>query len=291
MPDEQLQSLAIITVTFNSGCVIKEFLDSLIAQTYLNWQLYVIDNSSTDNTLALIQTYNDQRIIVIVQPNHGFATSTNLGIKTAIKANHDLFLLLNNDTAFEAAFLAKLLAVAAHQKADIIAPHIIQCNGPAELSYSGQNFHKYLNYKPVKSNTPNISHYCTFAPMCCTLITKHAFMLNGFLDEQYFVYVEDIDWFFRAMQLKLKLWYTTEAAIYHQCSALTGRNSKFSEFYGKKGLVYFLKKHFSLTRRCSFLLMQLAVIFFFFLVGRYGIKTVGWRLSGYIAGLKQPVVK
>jgi GT2 family glycosyltransferase len=94
-------SVGVVTVTYNSDRVIDGFLSSLLAQTYDNFVLYVVDNISSDETLARVKAFNDTRIRVIANPDkRGIAEGNNQGIRATLQDGCGLILQFNNDTEF-----------------------------------------------------------------------------------------------------------------------------------------------------------------------------------------------
>lgn len=76
--------VSIIMPSYNSEKFIKETLDSVVMQTYKNWELIIVDDCSTDNSLKIIEQYDDNRIKVIKnQKNSGAAVSRNNAIEAA----------------------------------------------------------------------------------------------------------------------------------------------------------------------------------------------------------------
>ncbi len=75
---------SIIIPTFNHGQFINKCLDSLISQTYTNWEAIVINNYSEDNTIEIVTNFHDVRIQLINFSNNGIiAKSRNVGIQNA----------------------------------------------------------------------------------------------------------------------------------------------------------------------------------------------------------------
>jgi glycosyltransferase involved in cell wall biosynthesis len=74
--------ISVIVPCYNYGHFISDALESVLAQTYENWECIVVDDGSTDTTRAVVTRYEskDSRIKYIYQRNHGLATSRNLGI-------------------------------------------------------------------------------------------------------------------------------------------------------------------------------------------------------------------
>ena len=75
--------LSIVIPTFNSAGVLGKALDSLVSQTFKDWEVLIMDGASTDNTIAIAQSYNDDRIRVYSEPDNGIYDAMNKGIKKA----------------------------------------------------------------------------------------------------------------------------------------------------------------------------------------------------------------
>ncbi len=73
---------SIIMPVFNSEKTVSDSINSVLNQTYSNFKLYIINDSSTDNSKDIILSFNDERIIYLETPeNSGVASARNLGIK------------------------------------------------------------------------------------------------------------------------------------------------------------------------------------------------------------------
>ena len=88
--------ISIILPTYNrASTFLKEAIDSVFNQDYKNWELIIIDNNSSDNTLELIKKYNSEKISIYSINNNGIiAKSRNLGIK---KSKGDYIAFLDSD--------------------------------------------------------------------------------------------------------------------------------------------------------------------------------------------------
>jgi glycosyltransferase involved in cell wall biosynthesis len=76
--------ISIITPCFNSGKYIKDTIESVLYQTYTNFEWIIINDGSTDNTEEIVQSYKDERIRYIYQENRGQCTASNKGIEASI---------------------------------------------------------------------------------------------------------------------------------------------------------------------------------------------------------------
>ncbi len=68
---------------YNGQLFLREAIDSVQAQTYVNWELIVVDDGSTDSTSAILATYTDPRIVKFHQENRGEAGARNTGLRLA----------------------------------------------------------------------------------------------------------------------------------------------------------------------------------------------------------------
>jgi glycosyltransferase involved in cell wall biosynthesis len=73
---------AIIT-TFNRAPLAKKAIQSVLAQTYADFELIILDNSSTDGTEEMVKSFSDQRIVYVKHPQLGISAARNLGVRTA----------------------------------------------------------------------------------------------------------------------------------------------------------------------------------------------------------------
>lgn len=113
--------VSIVVPSFNHGRFISKMIDSVLLQSYKNWELIIVDNNSTDDTDEIISSYRDNRIRIFKINNNGIiAISRNKGIK---KAKGDWIAFLDSDDAWFPDKLEKCLQVA--EKADLIYHNMI----------------------------------------------------------------------------------------------------------------------------------------------------------------------
>ncbi len=71
---------------FNAARTIRASIESVLAQTYSDWELLVVNDGSTDNTVEVVAQFDDQRIRLITQPNQGVAVARNTGMRAGAGA-------------------------------------------------------------------------------------------------------------------------------------------------------------------------------------------------------------
>ena len=75
--------VSIIVPNYNGGNTIEECINSVLNQTYQNFEIIVVDDGSTDNSIEILRKYTNENIKIIYQPNKGASSARNHGIKYA----------------------------------------------------------------------------------------------------------------------------------------------------------------------------------------------------------------
>lgn len=243
--------VGVVTVTYNSAPVLREFMDSLLAQDGIDLRLYVIDNNSKDDTLAILSEYKDSRIHVHASNiNVGVAEGNNIGIRSALQQGCDLVLLLNNDTVFDSGLLARMVEGLEQSHCEMVVPKILYFDDPQKIWCAGGYFigirgsARHYGYQQRDRGDFDQPRIVDYSPTCCMLIRREVFNRVGFMDANYFVYFDDTDFCQRAHRAGIRLFYLPSARLLHKVSSLTGVESDFTYRYMTRNHVYYCLKHF-----------------------------------------------
>lgn len=291
---ENDRKIGVVTVTYNSGKVLPDFLRCIFSQTYSNFVLFAIDNASTDTTLELLSQCNDSRLRVIANPdNRGIAEGNNQGISAALDAACYSVLLINNDTVFESDLIEKLRAGLSNHAADMTCPKMMYFDEPQRFWAAGGKFQRWLGYRiSHRGETLDRGQYdeaerVSYVPTCCVLIKSNLFGRIGLMDPKYFVYVDDVDFMYRAFRDGAKLIYLPQCRLLHKVSSLTGGGrSEFELRYCTRNRAYFLVKNFGFFKALPWLALYEAYLWARFIVFRDNIKIFKLRQKAFWAGLR-----
>ncbi len=255
-----MEKIGIVTVTYNSEKFLEDFFDSILNQSYDNFNIYIIDNNSQDNTIGLIKKKKDNRVKLICNNiNYGVAKANNIGIKAALEDYCSNVLLLNNDIKCEHDLIKKMVETQYNNNCSMVAPKILYHDDNSIIWYAGSNFVKSKGLLPIHfgNRKPDSQLYdgifqTQYAPTCCLLIKDTVFHDIGYMDEKYFVYFDDTDFLYRVYKHKKhKLFYFSDVLFFHKVGGLTKsfksiNNKNFrGDFFIKQNTrnhVYFLKK-------------------------------------------------
>lgn len=249
------KQIGIVTVLYKSDEVLPAFIESLSEQIAINYTLYIIDNSPTDSgciiSTALTQKYGINAKIIFNNENVGVAKGNNQGIELALKDNCDFILLANNDTEFSQNSISLLLESLAKNGGRVATPKIMFHNEQKLIWYSGGHINSWTmrvpHYGYLQEDHGQYDHLKNvgYAPTCFMIFDSNIFREIGLMDENYFVYYDDVDFVWRMKQKGIKINFVPKSVVYHKVSTSTGgERTPFSVFYLSRNRIYFLRKHF-----------------------------------------------
>ena len=192
---------SIVIPTYNHAHFMKRCLDSLINQTYQNWEAIVVNNFSEDNTIEIVEGYNDPRIRLINNANGGIiAVSRNKGIS---EAKGDWICFLDSDDWWYP------------NKLEFSLPYL----NDYDLIFHDLVIHEQFN-KPfgvikgrvLKNNIANdLVINCNGIANSSVIVRKTIVDVVGFLvEDKSLVAVEDFDYWIRIAQVTSKFKYLNE---------------------------------------------------------------------------------
>ena len=216
--------LLVVVVTYNSADVVGTLLDSIpAALDGVSADVVVVDNGSSDDTVALVSARSDCR--VVRAENNGYSAGINLGTRSNLSTAH--VLVLNPDTVLQPASVPPLLRAARRPGVGIVVPRVLWPDGRLQFSLrreptlartlaltrSGLSvFAEYVN----RPSAYDSEHEAEWALGAVMLFTRDVFDRLGGWDESYFLYSEETDFCLRARDLGVGTWFVPDAVVVHE---------------------------------------------------------------------------
>ncbi len=269
--------VSVIIVTWNSAAYLPRCLQSLQAQTYKDFEVIVVDNASTDDTLSLLESFRDVLPLRLerLETNRGFAAANNIGARFARGA---WLALLNSDAFPEPDWLEMLISASSrYPGAASFASRQLQAGAPALLDGAGDVYHisglAWRNCSDLPADRFGLVEQEIFSPCAAAaLYQKEAFLQVDGFDEDFFSYHEDVDLGFRLRLADFRSMYIPQAVVKHIGSASTGLKSAFAVYHGHRNLVWTYVKDMPTTLFWLYLpghiFMNLFFLFYFSLQGQ-----------------------
>ncbi len=205
-----LPKISVIIVNYNGKSLLEKCLESLFKVNYDNFEVILVDNNSTDDTVDFVTKNYPSVILIKLDSNKGFAEPNNIGAKIA-KGEHLLF--LNNDTIVTPNFISELVKVMENDTTVAICQSLLlKLDGSVDSS--GDFIDKLGVVYNSKTKTDEIREISS-ARGASMLVRSSIFKkLNGF-DEKFFVSFEDVDLGWRTWILGYRVFLAPTSIVYH----------------------------------------------------------------------------
>lgn len=216
--------ISVLIVNYNGAKWLAGCLSSLLAQTYRSFEILVIDNASSDNSRALLETQFPTVKLIRSQTNVGFAAGNNLGLTSARGA---LIATLNTDTRVEPDYLEQLVAPMQDLKVGACAPLMLEMERPETVDAAGIRIDDFGFAWNIGAGEPAarfIAPARVYGACAGAALYRRA-MLDalGFFDGDYFGFYEDADLAWRARNAGWETAFVPTARVYHQHGASFGK--------------------------------------------------------------------
>ena len=259
--------LSIVFLNYNTRDLTRQALNSVLAAAEgLTVEIFVVDNASVDGSADMVAEEFPQVKLIRNTANVGFAAGNNVALR---QVTGEYVLLINTDTIVRRDALRTMVEfLDAHPKAGACGCKILDPDGTLQLdSRRGfptplAAFCKMSGLSRFFPKHPLIAHYhmtyldpeqtaeAEVLSGSCMMVRKAAMDQVGLLDEDYFMYGEDIDWCYRFHQAGWKIYYVPTTSIIH-FRGESGRGVPLRILYRKsRAMSIFVNKH--MARRFRF---------------------------------------
>ena len=212
--------ISVIVPLYNKRQSIVTTLDSVLSQTYTNFEIIVVDDGSTDGSGDIVKSIQDARIKYYYKENGGVSSARNFGVG---KTQSDLIALLDGDDLWQPEYLEEMMS-------------LIDMTPEAALWGSGYAFQHDINgkmdvpdlcisngFKGYVENYWSVAKHNTLFTSSSVIINKNAFNSVGGYNES-LVRGEDIDLWFR-LALKYKVSFVNTPLVVYRLQAENRSNS------------------------------------------------------------------
>ena len=280
-----MSEISIIIPNYNGANFIRECLDSILDQSYRDYELIVVDNDSKDGSADIVEREYPDVLLKRLDQNYGFSRAVNEGLRMS-KA--PFVLLVNSDTKASQGFILALInTIKKDDRIFSVASKMIQMRDTSRLDGAG-DLYSAFGWAYARGKGRRSSGYTKYARVfsaCGGAALYRRSILDeiGWFDEFHFAYLEDTDIGYRARIMGYKNIYCPEALICHVGSGTTG--SRYNDFkirLSARNNMYLIMKNMPILQiliNLPFLLIGFAIKALFFIAIGHG--------RAYLSGLKR----
>lgn len=245
----------LIILNWNGKQDTLECLQSVFKLNYHNYCVVVVDNGSTDDSIAVIRQKWPAVKTVELAENRGFSGGNNEGIRFALADGADYVLLLNNDTVVDPELLSAFVSAAGKFPSAGMFNAKISCySDPRRIWFAvgrWSNEHAWFSNVGLgdiddgkQFETVMKTDFCAG---CALLARREVIETIGLLDDRYFLMYEDNDWSYRARAAGYECLFVPQAKVLHKGSvSFGGSHSPMMEYYELRNVLVWGKTHLPL---------------------------------------------
>ena len=244
--------IAVVILNWNGAKLLEQFLPSVVAYSD-EAKIYVADNASVDNSIAIIKEKFPAITIIQNEGNYGFAKGYNLALQ---EVEEEYYALVNSDIEVTENWLAPILSIFdAQSNIGIIQPKILDYKNKDYFEYAGaaggfidQYGYPYCRGRIFETIEKDNGQYndeleIFWASGACFFIRKEVYQkLNGF-DDDFFAHQEEIDLCWRAFNMGFKIKYTSKSVVYHVGGATLNESNPKKTFLNFRNSLLMLTKN------------------------------------------------
>jgi len=233
------KKVSVVVVNWNGKRFLEDCLGSLSRQTYANREIILVDNGSTDSSVSYVREKFPDVKIIELRENTGFTGGNSAGLKTAAG---DFVALVNNDTRADDRWLENLVEpMRKDPRIGICASKLVVADTESidsagdGMTSAGVGFNR--------GHGADLNTYSSLEPVfaaCAAGALYRRKMIDeiGFLDEDFFLYDEDVDLSFRGQSAGWKCVYVPDAIVHHRGNATSVRLSDTHVYYHTRNLEF-----------------------------------------------------
>jgi glycosyltransferase involved in cell wall biosynthesis len=208
--------ISIIICTNNSERTIKDTINSIVIQKYKNYEIIIIDNFSTDNTIKIIKAYKLRKVRIFISSDNGIYNAINKGIKKSY--GEIISILHSDDFYYNSSTLFSIIKIFKEKKIDIVYGDLIYVkkhNTKSIIRYWKSDSYKYGSF------------YKGWSPAHPTFFCKKEKYIKGKFYREDLNNSADIELMYRYLELlKFKSYYLNKILIVMRYGGASNKSIK-----------------------------------------------------------------
>lgn len=246
-----MKKTAVVICNWNKQEDVIQCIESVMASTY-EADVIVVDNASTDQSVQAIKVRFGSKVTLIEnERNIGGAGGFNTGLRWVLDRPYEYVHLLDNDVVLDPGAIQALIGYL-ERNPDVAAAgsKLYVMDQPDQLQEMGalidwEGCHINPHYKGVIDNgeLPDMID-CDYVPACSVMIRLNVLREIGLMDESFFIYWDDIEWFFRMKRRGYRVVSLGSSKAWHKMGA-ADRTTTFPTYYFWRNRVHFFAKYLS----------------------------------------------
>ncbi len=293
-----MKSLGVFICNYNKKEFILPCVRSVLNQSFLDLDVYVIDNASTDGSVEAIKAeFGDRLNVVVNDTNLGGSGGFNTGLRLGLEKEYQYIMLADNDIIMDKDAIIKLYDALEHMpELGMCGSKIMQMQKPEYIQdYGGTISFETYSARGICFDQPDSNEYlalniCDYVSACSLMVRAEVVRTIGTMDEQNFIYWDDMEWSHRCRRAGYKVAACGESRVWHNHTIKNPINT-FVRYYFHRNRLYYFAAYIENHRIESFIKYTLTGLFNM-VYGDYHknamneIKSLMYALDDFLHGIR-----
>jgi hypothetical protein len=251
-----MKRVGIVICNYNKVDKVLECIQCILEQKFTNYDIYVVDNASTDGSVkSILEKYGDKVELIVNEENLGGSGGFNTGLRTAYSKGYPYLMCVDNDAMLDENAVGNLVAfLDEHVEVGIAASKIYHLEEPDYIQQFGQkiDFEYFCTEVPclnmIEDGTMPDYLYVDSVAACSLMVRRTTIDQIGFMPEENFLYWDDTEWCYLCNRAGMKVASVGTSKALHAMGAKKEDVNTFPTYYAWRNWIRFFSKYTSRER-------------------------------------------
>lgn len=245
------KDIGIVVCNYNKRDYIINCIDSILNSSISNFDVYVVDNASDDDSVSEIERrFSDKVIVIKNDTNLGGSGGFNTGLVKAMEGNYRYLMCVDNDVVMDNKNIEELfqymddneiVGMAGSRVMYMDQPHMIQSMG-ARLDFENYCFKDNMRNFIMDNSIEEVLE-CDYVPACSMMVRRSLIDEIGLIPQDTFVYWDDIEWGYKCKRAGYRIQSLSNAVVWHKGNFKN--KTTFPKYYMWRNRISFFAKYLS----------------------------------------------
>lgn len=264
-----MKRVGIVICNYNKSEMVLKCIEAVLEQKYTDFDLYIVDNGSTDDSvLSIKNSYEGKLTLIENSENLGGSGGFNTGLRAAYNNGYDYLMCVDNDAFLDENAVGELVDfLDKHDECGMAASKIYHLEQPDTVQNFGQivDFENFATIANHRGDTEDGSMpeflYVDAVPACSLMVKRSTIDKIGFLPEENFLYWDDTEWGYKCNLAGMRVASVGSSKTLHSMGARAEDVNTFPMYYSWRNWINFFIKYTPEERLVDMALAFLSDIF------------------------------
>ena len=246
-----MKKVGIVICNYNKAEKVLECIQCILESKFQDFDVYVVDNASSDNSVdAIKERYGDKVTLIVNEENLGGSGGFNKGLRTAYDKGYEYLMCVDNDAMLDENAVGNLYTfLEEHEEAGMAGSKIYHLENPDYIQQFGQeiDFEYFCTVVPHLNMYEDGSMpdylYVDSVAACSLMVRRSTIDKIGFMPEENFLYWDDTEWCYLCNKAGMKVASVGNSMALHAMGAKNEDVNTFPTYYAWRNWIRFFAKY------------------------------------------------